>query len=796
MSSKPQKKSKFTHLLLITLTTTLLPACGSTKTTFDEVGTVNVAAISVTPWHKIVSKLSPNFKITGEQALQQVRAISQASNQKRIDLISARGRAAFSLITPTTPSTQGQNQTSAPPMAVNPGSISANPTENLPDQTISTNPILEYWAATALTQEVAMLNQHINDAAITDGYRPYIVRVQVNQSPRLRGLSYDTYTTLSFFTAAKNKKTGTAGSPIDVICTPSGKNAIKEFPRIVDANPIVIPLIVTDAVETASRSQSVDVIRELALQLMGTGQLFNANFDFDKFNRLIRNTLGQEYNSLMNVSRISENGVQVRLGAKLQVSLDDQKENLHSVAMDTRNHYVSLLVLVPNTLLNLTSKLENTEDRIEPQLYLTAKSRFFNANTGREIKSQPDIHLMAGIYNALYQWFRHELPWLKQLKSVKDRDEDLRIAKSLPILPCLLDLNKYADYRMASELNKTCMDNATKLYFKLATSVLLDDFQGFRNKVIQQGAGNTITHLDDTGRKNDYKEIPRFYEKIRAAWHLASEERAKLRVSLLRIPISYQQTQLPPNNQLIIVNHKNNKLSLSLHRGSWLDATTLKPQIRICKVENGQRSTGFFYPTKVETANNGQTLSLSFAVPDKYKVQTAKLLLEFIGPVFQCASGSTDNKDAKELGFTTLHTKKCRQLIYEKFHNLGAPVAKIPPFTLTITNQFISDNTLTVGVAFPKDKPPAEVYLRITNADATLQAQKGLPVSHVPGYAGVVKFTKTATAKFTLKNHSFVSNLHLMLAPKPDQTDPKGYPFAVIPVVKPIIAIPNLHFRK
>src|SRR5574337_2160671 len=98
--------------------------------------------------------------------------------------------------------------------------------------------MLRYWVATALYQEVKLLDRYVKDAAIAGDYYPYLMRIQVTLMPRRRDLPYDAYTDVAMF----------AGDFGDVQQ---------------DDVPHLIPLLVTDDLEAMVQSRSVDQIRQL-----------------------------------------------------------------------------------------------------------------------------------------------------------------------------------------------------------------------------------------------------------------------------------------------------------------------------------------------------------------------------------------------------------------------------------------------------------------------------------------------------------------------------------------------------
>src|SRR5262249_2094419 len=61
------------------------------------------------------------------------------------------------------------------------------------------DPMLRFLVATALFQEVKLLNTYIRDAAIDCNYEAFVVRLQIALAPVRRGLPLDTVIDLSFF---------------------------------------------------------------------------------------------------------------------------------------------------------------------------------------------------------------------------------------------------------------------------------------------------------------------------------------------------------------------------------------------------------------------------------------------------------------------------------------------------------------------------------------------------------------------------------------------------------------------
>ncbi|MDH3590486.1 MAG: hypothetical protein OER88_01315, partial [Planctomycetota bacterium] len=199
-------------------------------------------------------------------------------------------------------------------------------------------------AATALYQEVQMLNRYVRDAALREGYATYVVRLQISLMPRARFVPYDAYSTISFFNAGQDgapqtfsmrgdeeQESGAANS--NGGGTDTGKKT-KRPPA--SSAPIVIPLLVTDNLEASVQSRNEEQAQKLSLELSKLG-VFGA--DVDNALSRIESALGSDLNSLFTIGRVTENTLRVRLGAMNQGST--------RWGMVPRTHTVTVMVVVP-----------------------------------------------------------------------------------------------------------------------------------------------------------------------------------------------------------------------------------------------------------------------------------------------------------------------------------------------------------------------------------------------------------------------------------------------------------------
>jgi hypothetical protein len=157
------------------------------------------------------------------------------------------------------------------------------------DEPIGTDPMMKYRMATALYQEVQLLNQYILDVARRKNLEPYVVRLQVSVMPKARNLPLDTYVNLSFFQGTDAK---TLSSPAPVV-----------------------PLLVTDNVEANSAASSSLEVSQLALALSAMLEGADMTGEAERLREAAESVLGRDFNSLLTVGSLGEHGLRVRLGA-------------------------------------------------------------------------------------------------------------------------------------------------------------------------------------------------------------------------------------------------------------------------------------------------------------------------------------------------------------------------------------------------------------------------------------------------------------------------------------------------
>lgn len=219
--------------------------------------------------------------------------------------------------------------------------------------TVQMDPIMTYQAATAIYEEVQLLNTYLTDAALAHDYKPYLVRVQVSVVPFVRNAPYDVYVDLGLFSKCDAKSTD-------------------EWPAK------VIPLLVTDDVETGQTSNAMNAAQQLALALGGIVHNVAGQTQVQDLRDKFKAILGTDYNSLYEVSRGAENVLQIRLGAARNPNLKQ------GYAMLTQTHNVSFVLLVPGN---------KCGGQAPHYIAMTSFTRMRNAKTGAELQADDSLIL-------------------------------------------------------------------------------------------------------------------------------------------------------------------------------------------------------------------------------------------------------------------------------------------------------------------------------------------------------------------------------------------------------------------
>lgn len=282
----------------------------------DEAGSVHVAIIAVTPWENIKAKLRPNLQIDEKDLRSQSIPVTFALLDKYLDILRLQAAIAPTTVKTTSTSTStgetGKDSVNKSDTTTTTGPGEPRKTEVAPVLASGSAPSLTASGAGAINssltaramasyvQDIQALNAEVDGAANRTGYEPYLVRVQVSVMPRRRHLGYDVYSNLSFF-GYKGRFDSQTGEAVEREST--------------KGTPFVVPLLSSDSVETAQRSQSLEALRDVGVALdlvKGFGSVgASANSQKDRQQAL----QGLDVNSVLTMGRLSDNTLRVRFGA-------------------------------------------------------------------------------------------------------------------------------------------------------------------------------------------------------------------------------------------------------------------------------------------------------------------------------------------------------------------------------------------------------------------------------------------------------------------------------------------------
>jgi len=355
-----------------------------------DAGSVHVAVLAVAPWGHYASVLQPQFNLDADRALDLVVRDSRSMVESSLDSLQLAAAATED------PEEHG---TVSPPRMTSVTSISpGRPSLESPD------PMLMYWSATSLYQEVQLLNRYVRDAAIPPGFRAYLVRLQISLMPKRRNEPYDVYTTLSFFSpaVAPRESESPAASTGDglTIATPLRAG---EFGAGDLEGPKVMPLLVTDNLESTQHSRAAESVRRMALSLLSFGGwATQLNADLMQ-QQLQAEVYGRDLNSLLSVARVSENSLRVRIGAMQQATAN--------FAMVPRNHNVTMLVMVP--------------EEEPPIIQMVTKTTLVDTGTGEELPgaTEEEVHGLLRAVHSVSPWDDLDLKTLETLLVFAQRND-------------------------------------------------------------------------------------------------------------------------------------------------------------------------------------------------------------------------------------------------------------------------------------------------------------------------------------------------------------------------------------
>ncbi|UUL83968.1 hypothetical protein [Sphingomonas qomolangmaensis] len=374
----------------------------------DDVGTVAISKHGdPIEWDEVATDLQPNFKLDSATALANAMPITQSFDERLFDALTANVQAGLPGVTSlrttnevtdaetgeivTTVDNTRTRQTGTVPAPAGLTPTGAAALTALASPTFGDDPMLRYLAATALLQEVALLNRYIKDQVRWPGSQAFVVRLQLNVAPNARSMPYDVEADITIHSEDEQSRAGLA-LPTQSLARSLENGATPGMPTAAAAiagrqsecaagsydTLQVLPMIVTDNLEGMKAARSADNVRQLALSMLGTAGNVGLGGQFGRTSEALRRSEGRETNSLMTVAKLSDDTVRVRLGAV--------QSPRYGYVMSERNHFVSLVVVVRPCINSKGTAFTGDGER---NLTVVSRTNFRDGATGRSLPYRP-----------------------------------------------------------------------------------------------------------------------------------------------------------------------------------------------------------------------------------------------------------------------------------------------------------------------------------------------------------------------------------------------------------------------
>lgn len=346
------------------LTSTVRPTQRTFERT-DQAARVIVGVQSVAPFEDYVDSLQPKFQLSADLAFQE--AVAQSQIQELEELKAIVLEAAIGLPVSRRSSSQsisersgfgdGEDGSRSEETRTSERESPEPKEQAIPERLarvldgldpgsndFKLDPALRYRAAAALMQEVALLSNYVKDAAVSREAIPYVVRLLITVFPTARREPYDIYTTIGFFGGEPSTFVDAFASAFGA--APDRESALRSLKNLGSLSGAgnrvdVVPLFVTDNLETSWLSSSRSATRDLGASVGGAGPSVSGALGIRSQKEATARSLSRDLNSLFTVGRVTENAVEVRIGA---ATVDGTYQ------LVPRTFNLTALVLVPRVL--------------------------------------------------------------------------------------------------------------------------------------------------------------------------------------------------------------------------------------------------------------------------------------------------------------------------------------------------------------------------------------------------------------------------------------------------------------
>jgi hypothetical protein len=451
--------------------------------TEDEAATVLVTPSMVAPWSYVSAALKPAFTMTGDTAVGEVLPTTEEVSSQVLNafgaslgvglpgsstssssgqaLTTANGSNTSNGVTTTTASRNGTTN-STTTTTTTPGVAPTAPTGTpaggqlpaAPALTggLSLDPVLKYKAAAYLNQEVQLLNQEIDNAAVRECFVPYVVKLKLAVMNYRPYLAYSIHTRISFVPgsagetppttnevvqAAKRlraaellgyRESGRGGSPAGgaiSLSTDQVQRLKQDENRVQSAYvapecaassriPVVVPFLVADDMQVALKSEASEIARQFATALNFMVHGVGGNASLNDLKATLTSISSQDLSSVLTVARDNDNTLYIRIAPSNQAS--------NEPSLVGQTYDVAVLLLVPRRY------FVRYGDTLAPaSLSLVTYTQFRDATSGEVLAPQPDAHYVSDLNRILTPYLSTHTTWWQQLPA----DEQMERAKPL-----------------------------------------------------------------------------------------------------------------------------------------------------------------------------------------------------------------------------------------------------------------------------------------------------------------------------------------------------------------------------
>jgi hypothetical protein len=232
------------------------------------------------------------------------------------------------------------------------------------------DPFLRFHTAQALLQEVALLESTVENLAKSRNERAYVVRLRVGVVPYARNQPYDVYSRLSFFLKRSDP---------DEELKANAEAIDREQPTIPVPAVRVVPVLATDNMEATDHSEAAQLLRQLGMAIGLMVQGNGANVGVQKASDLVKTASAKDYNSLLNITALTDNTLQARFGAA--------RNGSGHYSMQERSQFITAVIFVPK---KIVQRERERESERATQIDVSSQYDLRNPETGKIIPRLPN----------------------------------------------------------------------------------------------------------------------------------------------------------------------------------------------------------------------------------------------------------------------------------------------------------------------------------------------------------------------------------------------------------------------